>query len=72
MNVDLIKYLPKSYLLTLSHNEVAMNWRRLPKSLAEDSDIQKLQFCERHWLMEGDVLDGPPRIIKDCMECCKS
>lgn len=71
---DVLKYLPKSYIISRYGNYMDEIFHKLPKYLQNDDDIEKHRRCVDHYLSRAEAecdWDGPNPKKMNCVSCNK-
>lgn len=72
MTREQLKNMPKEVMITLSANEIALVWDKLPDHVKNDSEMLKYRFCHEHHSSSDqdiDENDGPPPRKIFCCYC---
>jgi hypothetical protein len=69
INTDLIKYLPREFLVN-HFEDIEIIYDKLPEKLKSDNSILINMRCEKHYgEIAGDTFDGPNPKRKHCLDC---
>lgn len=72
MSTDLVKYLPKDFIINY-HEDVDIIFDKLPQKLKDDEDINSCKQCDKHfhWSngLDSDCWDGKNLKRKHCYFC---
>lgn len=69
LTTEQLAKMPKEILLECFSNQISLVWDKLPQHMKEDPDFQQCRRCLVHYNTGEDQNDGPPRMIKDCVQC---
>lgn len=69
LTTEQLAKMPKRLLLECFDHQISHVWERLPREMQEDVDFQECRRCLKHYNTGEDQNDGPPRMIKECVEC---